>query len=285
MTSDVEDLVELRPTLPPLSEATRASLMAVRRAQELARERARRETVRARIGVGILVSAIAGAVIVLGPPVKRRLVAARAASAATTSPAPVAELKAAATPEPTLAAPAPEPAPALPTQAARAEVAPPQPSPAPVAHAVPARASVANVSAPSTPAESACAETLDQHRWQISIEECTRLFESHPDDGALALRIAHAHHAKGHVADAGVWAQKAIALDANLAEGFVLVARAEKLAGRPDGALQAYRQYLTLAPRGWHAAEARAAVRASQPEPSHARADGRAEPGTFAARQ
>jgi tetratricopeptide (TPR) repeat protein len=283
MTSDVEDTVELRPTLPPLSEATRASLIAVRRAQEAARERARRETVRARVGVGVLVTAIAAAVIVLGPPVKRRLVAARAAAAATSSPAPVAALAAAA--EAPLAAPAPEPAPALPTEVAPVEAAPANALPARTQTA-PARAPAVSASAASSPAESACAETLDQHRWQISIDECTRLFESHPGDAALALRIAHAHHAKGHVADAGEWAKKAITLDPNLAEGFVLVARAEKLAGRPDGALQAYRQYLGLAPRGWHSAEARAAVRAAPAEAPHARADGRSSTGSsFAARQ
>jgi hypothetical protein len=46
-----------------------------------------------------------------------------------------------------------------------------------------------------------------------------------------------------------------------LAEGFVIVAHAESHAGHPEAAVEAYRHYLGLAPRGWHASEARAAVR------------------------
>ena len=242
---------------------------------------------RARIGVGVLVSAIAAAVIVLGPPVKRRLVAARSASAAT----PAAVHAAASPAKPAALPPAAAPAPAPARVAVAAPVAPtkvvlPSPAPAPPARPAAERTLAAATSAPSTPAESACAETLAQRRWQISIGECTALFEAHPNDAALALRIAHAHHAKGQIVEAGDWAKKAIALDPTLAEGFVLVARAEKLAGRPDGAVQAYRQYLTLAPRGWHSAEARAAVRTAPAEAPHARGEGKSDTSTsFATRQ
>jgi hypothetical protein len=41
----------------------------------------------------------------------------------------------------------------------------------------------------------------------------------------------------------------------------VIIARADKENGRPEDARTAYRRYLELAPRGWHRAEARAALR------------------------
>jgi hypothetical protein len=40
-----------------------------------------------------------------------------------------------------------------------------------------------------------------------------------------------------------------------------MIARADAKDGRRDDAVTAYRRYLELAPRGWHAAEARTAVR------------------------
>lgn len=273
MTPDVDTSMELQSvSLPPLSEATRASLEAVRRAQEAARERGRRETMRARIGVGMVVGVIATGVIVLGPSLKRKLNAARAA---TTSPALVVAAPAPVPPAPAIAAAAPAPtavAPA-PVRPAAPSVAAGEPAGLPgQALLAPALGRAGTASAGDVD-RSKCAETFEQHRWQISIDECTRLFEARPTDATLALRIAHAHHARSHFADAGTWANRAIALDPNLAEGFVLVARAESRAGRPATAVQAYRQYLTLAPRGWHAAEARAAVRAAGKAP-HAQAPG-----------
>src|SRR6185503_5801808 len=91
--------------------------------------------------------------------------------------------------------------------------------------------------AASDSANSACAETFEQHRWQISIEECTRLFEAHPTDGNLALRIAHAHHARAHLPDAAIWANRAIGLDPSLAEAYVIVAHAETQAGNTAAAV------------------------------------------------
>jgi predicted TPR repeat methyltransferase len=74
--------------------------------------------------------------------------------------------------------------------------------------------------------------------------------------------VAQAQHRRGHIASAADWARKALALDAEIPEAFVIVARAEVGGGHPRAAADAYRRYLTLAPRGWHAAEARRALRA-----------------------
>jgi len=280
MIADVEAPEEMqRLPLMPLSEATRASLEAVRRAQEAARERARKETARARIGAGMVVAVIVAGVIVLGPSLKHRLAAARAASAAPVSAgrtvARDTRLPPAGTPrnDSRMAAAA--------TDSVAAAVPPSAAAIAPTTAASTARPATASVRAPaSAPAagatasdasSSACAETFEQHRWQISIEECTRLFEAHPTDGDLALRIAHANHARARLPEAATWANRALALNPSLAEAYVIVAHAETQAGNTAAAVEAYRQYLNLAPRGWHAGEARAAVR-GHAKPGHARA-------------
>jgi predicted TPR repeat methyltransferase len=106
----------------------------------------------------------------------------------------------------------------------------------------------------------------------LSIEACTQAFAARPTDAALALRIAHAHHARARLPAASEWATRALVLDPSLAEAFVIVAHAEAHVGHSDAAVEAYRHYLALAPRGWHAAEARAAVRADARE-KHASRD------------
>jgi hypothetical protein len=97
--------------------------------------------------------------------------------------------------------------------------------------------------------------------WLLSPEACARAFEADPNNAVLALAIAHAEHVRGHVAETAQWAGRAIALDANLAEAYVLIARAHTDSGRSDEARAAYQRYLALAPRGWHQAEARAGGR------------------------
>jgi Tfp pilus assembly protein PilF len=78
------------------------------------------------------------------------------------------------------------------------------------------------------------------------------------------MRVAQAQHRRGHLATAADWARKALALDANIPEAFVIVARAELGADHDRAADDDYRRYLALAPRGWHAAEARRALRAER---------------------
>ena len=135
--------------------------------------------------------------------------------------------------------------------------------PASLTGSLPTEASANTASAPvaATAAELTCAETFGQHRWRLSIDACVEAFRARPTDAGLALRIAQAHHARARLPDAEEWAKRALGLDPTLAEGFVIVAHAESHAGHPEAAVEAYRHYLGLAPRGWHASEARAAVR------------------------
>ena len=97
--------------------------------------------------------------------------------------------------------------------------------------------------------------------WRLSPQACALAFESDSTNASLALAIAHAEHGNSRFAEAAQWAKRALALDPTAAEAYVMIARADAKDGRRDDARAAYQRYLELAPRGWHAAEARAAVR------------------------
>ena len=107
-----------------------------------------------------------------------------------------------------------------------------------------------------------CDSAFARRDWTAISATCAAASGARPRDSALAMRVAQAQHRRGHIADAAVWARKALALDAEIPEAFAIVAHAEIRAGHSREAADAYRQYLTLAPRGWHSAEARRALRA-----------------------
>jgi hypothetical protein len=229
--SDVDAAV--RPRLGP--EALQASLEAVRSAQASARARARRETRWARlIATGALMAIGVTAWAAAHRPPKARAVAARPAVAvAVATPS-------AATPAVTTA---PTEAPPI--------AAPPREAPA--------------VEQPaSSEAVTACDAAFEERNWTAIASTCAAAFEARPHESALAMRMAQAEHRHGHIAAAGGWARKALALDADIPEAYVIVAHADVAAGEARAAADAYRHYLALAPRGWHAPEARRALRAAE---------------------
>jgi hypothetical protein len=219
-----------------LSAEARASLEAVRVAQEAARVRARRQTVQARLWLTLGLGAVALAAVALGPRLAHRWQgrahAATLARIATSSPTPA---RAASSTSPATENP---PAP----QATRLAVA-------------------AATSDGGAAAEGCDTGSLRTAPWRLSPEACARAFEADPSNAALALAIAQAEHAHSRLTEAAQWAKRALALDPNAAEAYVLIARADKVNDRPEDARTAYRRYLELAPRGWHRAEARAAIR------------------------
>jgi len=202
--------------------AFRASLEAVRVAQQTARARARRQTIGARL-IAVAVLATLGTL------------------------AWKVSLRRAHKPRATIAAPVVAPAQAI------APFLPPEP--------VAAAPVVAAVQTPTGPDDAAaCDGAFVEHRWQSVATSCAAAFKARPLDSAIAMRVAQAQHRLGHVAAAGEWARNAIALDDSIAEAFVILARAEGQAGHPRATATAYRRYLALAPHGWHAAEARRAL-------------------------
>jgi hypothetical protein len=223
------------------ADQLKASLEAVRTAQEAARSRARRETRWAR---GIA----AGALMVMG-----------ATAWAAAHHAPKARASTVAAAAPVLAIPG-----AAPPSAPAPREAPPADRPTLSEEAAPAAPSVAAAPADAADPVAACDAAFAQRSWTAIASTCPAAFEARPQESALAMRVAQAQHRRGHVATAAGWARKALALDADIPEAFVIVAHAEADAGHGRAAADAYRRYLALAPRGWHAAEARRALRAER---------------------
>ena len=218
------------------SDEFRTSLEAVRSAQAAARVRARRETRWARgIAVGALM-AIAGTAWAAAhrPPRARARVAVAAAPSVATLPA----------------APSPAPREVPPVDRPSEAVAPTERSGA--------------VPGDSGAQVALCDAAFEQRSWTAVASTCAAAFEARPRESALAMRVAQAQHRRGHLADAADWARKALAVDADIPEAYVIVARADVGVGDARAAADAYRRYLALAPRGWHAAEARRALRATR---------------------
>jgi tetratricopeptide (TPR) repeat protein len=243
-----------------LSDDARASLEAVRVAQAAAQQRARRQTRQARL----LFAAGAAAVLLLFASLAPRAAqwrhARRQARTATLT-----------------SGISPLSAPRATAIAADAPVAgasgPAHPAAPPPTAKLPA---VADEKAESTGrSEQACdLGSVRSAAWRVSPAACARAFEADPTNPALALAVAQAEHARGHLTESAQWAKRALMLDPKAAEAYVLIARADMEGGRREDAGAAYRHYLELAPRGWHHAEARRALRPTRArEPLAASAD------------
>jgi tetratricopeptide (TPR) repeat protein len=219
----------------PDNEGLRASLARVRAAQEAARARNRHETLKARLGLAtFFVTIAAGWVVIHASAARTRKVPRRALAAAAAAAAPCcAEPAAAGTPS-SLSAAAPEATPVAPSVDASANVG----------------------------ADAECEALSKGHHWRQAAESCALAVQLRPDDAALVLALAQSQHARNRLSEAAESARRAIALDSNLPEAFIILAHAEAHAGNPAAAARAFRRYLTLAPHGWHAREARVALRA-----------------------
>ena len=218
-----------------LSNEVRASLEAVRVAGVVARARARRQTLHARIALATMLIGLALFALAFGPRLAREIRARRHHVVAT---APVA-----------VAAPA-----------SRAAALPEPVAPAPVAAATDSSPVAAPPKPGVTADEMGCDARLLTHApWRLSAEACARAFDLDPNNARLALAIAQAEQAHGSPEESARWAERALSLKPDAAEAYVLIARAAARRGHHDEARAAYRRYLELAPRGWHQTEARAA--------------------------
>jgi tetratricopeptide (TPR) repeat protein len=114
------------------------------------------------------------------------------------------------------------------------------------------------VAAPEDPA-ARCENQFKAHSWRLAIESCNAAFDAAPSS-VLAMRIAHAYFSRGDAAGAGTWAQNALELGSTDPDTYLLIGHAQQAAGKRRKAVAAYRRYLELAPRGWHAARLRTLV-------------------------
>jgi tetratricopeptide (TPR) repeat protein len=116
------------------------------------------------------------------------------------------------------------------------------------------------------PAEG-CDTSTRSGLWRRSPKACARAFAADPKNASLALAVAQAEHAHAHLDEAAQWAKRALALDPSAAEAYIIIARADAENGRDGDARTAYQRYLEIAPRGWHKAEALAALRRPSSRP------------------
>jgi Flp pilus assembly protein TadD len=156
--------------------------------------------------------------------------------------------------------------------AARASVVPPTAprdgsarpaAAAPVAPPAAEQLALPVVAMPEDPS-ARCDTDFMAHQWRVAMESCGAAFDATPTP-ALAMRVAHAHWARGDAAGAGAWAHRALELGTKDADAYVLTGNAERAAGNRAEAVAAYRRYLELAPRGWHATRLRTAIRTLAP--------------------
>jgi len=234
--------MDVFPSMRSPPEAVRASLEAVRAAQLAARVRARREMWQARAVVGSVAAVVAIAGLVVWP----RIHAARAARAAraVTAPAPA---RLVTSPD---SVPAPAPAPGGLLAAGVADLPATKEAPGTAAGAA---------------AFDACRDSYQAKRWRAAAAACAAASAARPDDAKLALRVAEAEYARDDLTEARTWAQRTLALDAKQADALAILGRSEQRTGHGEAAARAFRRYLALAPRGWHASEARAVLRAERP--------------------
>jgi cytochrome c-type biogenesis protein CcmH/NrfG len=248
-----------------LSQETRASLAAVRVAQESAQRRARQQTMQARIWLALLVGAVALGAVTLRPRVAQwRQSRAKIAKSAPTSPRTPAIAPGPAAPAATAhaAQPASAAEPAIVKPAAPALVEPELallPAAGPVVAKAKAKAK-AKANDTGLP-DQGCDTSTRSGLWRRSPAACARAFAADPKNASFALAVAQAEHAHARLDEAAQWAKRALALDPNAAEAYVIIARADAENGRDENARTAYQRYLEIAPRGWHKTEARAALR------------------------
>jgi tetratricopeptide (TPR) repeat protein len=236
-----------------LSSEARASLEAVRVAQESARERARRQTVQARLWFAIVLGALGLVAVLVGPRIAR-LRASRAKPVATARPAAIPSAPVTTAPAMSAAAPVVVSAP----DNVMRDLDPWAPPP-PVTEPAPA---AGKSKARGVGGDEGCdARSIRHAPWRLSPEACMRAFQAKPDSAALAMATAHAFYGRSRLAEAAQWGKRALALNPKAAEAYVMIARDELANGRQDSARAAYGRYLEVAPRGWHQAEARAALR------------------------
>jgi hypothetical protein len=141
---------------------------------------------------------------------------------------------------------------------ARTHVLRPATSSAPVAPAGPEQAVLPLLAAAEDPA-ARCESDFKARTWRVAIGSCNTAFDATPSP-TLAMRVAHARFSHGDAAGAGTWARNALELGSTDPDAYVLIGHAEQAAGKRRKAVAAYRRYLELAPRGWHAARLRTAI-------------------------
>ncbi|HEX3699009.1 MAG TPA: DUF4388 domain-containing protein [Polyangia bacterium] len=105
-----------------------------------------------------------------------------------------------------------------------------------------------------------CRAAFSQGKVREAATACAAAKDANGESGDALLLLAHVEFNRNHLKDALQWAEKAIKIDPNLADAYVIFGGVQQDAGRNREAKWAYKKYLELAPRGQYAADLRAIV-------------------------
>jgi CheY-like chemotaxis protein len=121
-----------------------------------------------------------------------------------------------------------------------------------------ATAPVSSVPALDFPQQLAvCRSAFTRSRWREAFTSCTAAVQANPRSPEALTMLAHTELNRGRLAQANDLATKAVALDPNLADAYVIIGGVHQDNGHTRDAKVAYRRYLQLAPQGRYADELR----------------------------
>ena len=139
------------------------------------------------------------------------------------------------------------------------------PSVAPVPPVVPEKVAPA-ASEEASPAVTAasqlatCRTAFAKNRLREAMAACTAAAAANPRSAEVLTMLAHTELNRGNLERANDLAERAVALDPNLADAYVIIGGVHQDSGQNKEAKAAYRRYLELSPRGRYADELRSIV-------------------------
>jgi Tfp pilus assembly protein PilF len=105
-----------------------------------------------------------------------------------------------------------------------------------------------------------CRLAFARNRLRDALAACTAATTANPRSAVALTMLAHTELNRGRLARANELAEKAIAIDPDQADAYVIIGGVHQDSGQNREAKAAYRRYLELAPRGRYADELRSIV-------------------------
>ena len=93
-----------------------------------------------------------------------------------------------------------------------------------------------------------------------ALTSCATAVAANPSSAEALTILAHAEMNRGRLAQANELANKAVGINPNLADAYVIIGGVHQDSGQNREAKAAYRRYLQLAPQGRYADELRSIV-------------------------
>jgi CheY-like chemotaxis protein len=106
----------------------------------------------------------------------------------------------------------------------------------------------------------ACRTAFSEKRSKDAETACIAAKDANPDSAEACALLGHALFNRNHRREALQWAERAVKLDPNHADAYVIIGGVKQAADDNRAAKAAYQKYLQLAPSGQYAADLRAIV-------------------------